>query len=540
MAKDHLFETEQTILDEALADLAQPRYNGNELAPRYGLLATQYQKLLTVTRKIFRISDSQGIMLQRQQTDIQLLLDNANQGFLTFGGDLKVDRQYSAACTKMLGEKIAGVSIVELLGRENESLRITLQQKLRQLFDGAASDASAKLAQLPAKFQIGDKTIDLESKMIASPLPDGEAVLVMMILTDITEKLQAMDQIRFLNDHDKLTALHNRDYVEAKLPGLEKPELLPFSVIMADMNGLKLVNDVFGHQQGDSFLSAMSNALKSACRPRDIVARWGGDEFVVVMPNTDANECRRVCAAIQQACAERTDLAIPLSAGIGAETQKTGVPRIMEMLRTAEHRMYNDKLIRSRAMRAAIIARLKKLLTERGRGSAGHQERVQKLAVDFIGFLGIPFSTVDQGMLQQLTQLHDIGMTAIPAEIISLPRSLTAGEWEVVKTHSEIGFRMAQSIGEPVLADTILALHERWDGTGYPCGLKADEIPFWARLFGIVDAYDAMTHDRPYKAVVDNNAALAEIAAGQGTQFDPQLANAFLAYMSGSEESQGQ
>ena len=124
MAKDHLFETEQTILDEALADLAQPRYNGNELAPRYGLLATQYQKLLTVTRKIFRISDSQGIMLQRQQTDIQLLLDNANQGFLTFDGDLKVDRQYSAACTKMLGEKIAGVSIVELLGRENESLPV--------------------------------------------------------------------------------------------------------------------------------------------------------------------------------------------------------------------------------------------------------------------------------------------------------------------------------------------------------------------------------------------------------------------------------
>ena len=531
MAEDHLFETEQTILDEALADLAQPRYKGNELQPGYGRLATQYQKLLTVTRKIFHISDSQGIMLQRQQNDIQLLLDNANQGFLTFGDDLKVDRQYSAACTKIFGEKIAGGSIVDLLGGKNESLRIELKQKLQQLFDGSVGDAPIQLAQLPAEFQIGDKTIAAESKVIASSPAGGAPFLVMMILTDVTEKLRAMDQIRFLNDHDKLTALHNRDYVEAKLPGLEKPGLLPFSVIMADMNGLKLVNDMFGHQQGDFCLSAMADALKTACRSQDIIARWGGDEFVVLMPNTDANECRRVCAAIQQACAERTDLAIPLSAGIGSETHKIGTPRIMEMLRFAERRMYNDKLIRSRAMRAAIIARLKKLLAERGSGGPGHQERVKKLALDFIGFLGIPFSTAEQGMLQQLTQLHDVGMTAIPAEIISLPRSLTAGEWEVVKTHSEIGFRMAQSIGEPVLADTILALHERWDGTGYPCGLKADEIPFWARLFGIVDAYDAMTHDRPYKAVVDKNAAMAEIAAGQGTQFDPQLAIEFLAYM---------
>lgn len=536
MAEDHLFETEQTILDGALADLAASSYTGNELLPRYGLLATQYQKLLTVTRKIFHISDSQGEMLQRQQNDIQLLLDNANQGFLTFGDDLKVDRQYSAACTKMFGEKIAGVSIVHLLGRENESLQITLQQKLRQLFDGSAGEAPAKLAQLPAKFQIGDKTISVESKVIASSTAGGAPFLVMMILTDITEKLRAMDQIQFLNDHDKLTTLHNRDYVEANLSGLEKPGFLPFSVIMADMNGLKLVNDVFGHQQGDLFLSAMSEALKAACRSQDIVARWGGDEFVVLMPNTDANECRRVCADIQQACAERTDLAIPLSAGIGAETQNLGVPRILELMRTAEHRMYNDKLIRSKVMRAAIIARLKKLLAERGSGSVGHQERVKKLALAFISFLGIPFSAAEQGMLQQLTQLHDIGMTAIPAEIISLPRSLTAAEWEVVKTHSEIGFRMAQSIGEPVLADTILALHERWDGTGYPCGLTADEIPFWARLFGIVDAYDAMTHDRPYKAVVGKNAALAEIAAGQGTQFDPQLAKAFLAYMGDQKE----
>lgn len=530
-SSENLFEQEQAVLQSAWEDLAQPRFSGNELLSRYESLANHYQKLLTVTKKIFHISDSQGNMLQRQQNDIQLLLDNANQGFLTFGADLKVDRQYSAACARIFEKNIAGVSIVHLLGQENASLQTLLTQTLNQLFDRPLDDETPLLAQLPSTYPVLGKSIHVEIKRIHPHNPANESVLIMMILTDITEKLQAMDQIRYLSFHDKLTGLFNRAYLESMIPELEKSAGTPFSVIMADMNGLKLANDVFGHQQGDLLLAAMSGALTSACRPTDIVCRWGGDEFVVLLPSATKKDCSQLCARIQKACEARSDLAIPLSAGLGAATQDSGLPNIMEMLRSAEHKMYNDKLLKGKLVRNNIAATLINMLISRSGKFAGHQERIKRLAMGFAAFLGLQLDAADQRLLHQLSQLHDIGMVVIPVELLESPRPLTPHEWETVKTHSEIGYRMAQSIGEPALADTILALHERWDGSGYPCGLKEEQIPLWARLFSLVDIYDVLTHDRPYGTAMEKAAALHEIEAGRGSQFDPRLAMSFLEYM---------
>lgn len=527
----NLFEQEQQILQAALADLAQPQFQENELLARYRLLTAHYQKLLSVTKKVFHISDSQGKMLQRQQNDIQILLDNANQGFLTFGGDLKVDRQYSAACESFFGKPIAAQSIVSLLGQDNATLQAQLEQVLQQVFAGPKGEEQAKLAQLPAIFQIGGKSICVECKLIFPPHSGSEPFLVMMILTDITEKLQATTQIRYLSFHDKLTDLYNRAYVETLLPELETAEAMPLSVIMADMNGLKLVNDVFGHHQGDLLLSTMAESLKAVCRPADTVARWGGDEFVLLLPNTGKDECQQLCQRIQAVCDKQTGLPIPLSAGFGMDTKEFGLPGITEMLRAAEHRMYNDKLAKSKQVRSDIVANLKKMLISRGAGSEGHHARTKQLALEFAAYLGIEPSAADRRLLLQLAQLHDIGMIVIPPDMLESPRSLTPSEWEIVRTHSEIGYRLAQSLGESSLADTILAIHECWDGSGYPFGLKGEQIPFWARLFSLVDIYDVLTHDRPYRTALAKQAALSEMATGAGSQFDPGLTKSFLAYM---------
>lgn len=527
---ERLFEAEEEILRQAAADLTDPRYTQETLLPRYSILTAQYEKLLRVTRKIFHISDRQGQVLQRHQIEIQNLLDNANQGFLTFGEDLTVDRQYSAECQRIFGAKIAGEPIDALLAAGDDAWRLRLRTLLREVFALPREAAAKKLLELPENFDVDGKSIRVECKLIEQPGSKAWHTVVMMILTDITERLRAEARINFLSYHDKLTTLYNRAYVEEMVQKLEHAGTVPLSVIMADMNGLKLVNDVFGHQEGDRMLRGAAQALSAHCRGSDIVARWGGDEFVILLPGADQESCARVCARIQAACAEIDDGAIPLSLAVGAATKESGSIWFAEMLSIAENRMYNDKLLKSREVRRAIVEKLEAQLAERCGENFGHAERVGALAVEFAAHLD-QAGEVEARLLKRLAQLHDVGKVAIPAAILGSERALTLSEWDIVKSHSEIGYRMVQSIGEPEAAELILALRERWDGSGYPCGLKGEDIPQLARLFAIVDVYDTITHERPYRRAMDAAAALREIGENAGTQFDPRLAQAFVVYM---------
>lgn len=528
---ERLFEAEEEILRQAADDLAEPRFSQSELLPRYAALTAQYEKLLRVTRKIFHISDKQGQVLQRHQIEIQNLLDNANQGFFTFDRHLTVDRRYSAECKRIFGAKIAGEPVAALLSAGDAERRAHLASFFASVFELPREEAAAKLRQLPERFDLHDKSVRVECKLIEQPGKKAWRTVVMMILTDITAHLKAQERINYLSYHDKLTSLYNRAYVEELVPKLEYMDALPLSVVMADMNGLKLVNDVFGHQEGDKMLREAARVLRAHCRDSDVVARWGGDEFVILLPRTDAENCARVCARIQEACAEVKAGVIPLSLAAGAATKRSGGIWFAEMLSIAENRMYNDKLLKSREVRKSIIDKLEARLSAHCGENPGHMERVGALATAFALHLGRGEDSVEVKLLQRLAQLHDIGKVAVPAAILGSCRALTLSEWDIVKSHSEIGYRMVQSIGEPETADLVLALRERWDGSGYPCGLQGEAIPVLARLFSVVDAYDTITHDRAYKRALDAQAALQEIERGGGTQFDPQLATQFVDFM---------
>jgi diguanylate cyclase (GGDEF)-like protein len=527
-----LFKDERAALQAALADLADERYYGNQLLPRYKLLAVNYHKLLRITQKIFHISDWQAKSLQQHQNEIQNLLDNANQGFLTFGRDLKVDQQYSGECVKIFGGKIAGMPIGELLGQGKDVHFEAIAEKLRQVFSLPENEGENILHQLSSVVRIVDKDIQIEYKRISPSDNAVESSLIMMVSTDITEKMRADAQIRYLSFHDKLTTLYNRAYVEMVLPDLGKAGKLPLSIMMIDLNGLKLVNDVFGHEQGDQLLIAMAKVLTQSCRETDVVFRWGGDEFLILLPNTDHSECVKVCERIRLACAEEAGRSIPLlSAAIGTATQNEEVVHLSELFSVAEHRMYNDKLVESRKVRQNIITNMEGMLHDRCFENIGHSERIQRLAVDFAIDLGLNSDAPEMKLLSQLAILHDIGKVAIPKEILGKTGPLRPSDWEIIRSHSDIGYRMAQSIGELALADIILALHERWDGGGYPCKLQGDQIPFLARLFSIVDVYDVVTHDRPYNTAMDEDCALQEIAFAGGSQFDPEFADRFVEFM---------
>ncbi len=343
---------------------------------------------------------------------------------------------------------------------------------------------------------------------------------------DVTERKKAEEQITYLTFHDKVTGLYNRTYFEEELRRLDTERELPISLIMGDVNNLKLVNDAFGHREGDKLLLRIAAILKSSCRDGDIVARWGGDEFVILLPRAAYGVAADIARRIRRCCGESKRGLVQPTIALGIASKDEANHNINAILKKAEDRMYRTKLIENKSGRSAIISSFVKTLRERSHETGQHTQRLRKLVLEVGRALQLPDSQLDE--LSLLAALHDIGKIGIPDDILLKPGPLSAKEWRVMLKHSEIGYRIAQSFGALApIADAILAHHERWDGSGYPQGLKRDAVPLISRILAIVDAYDVMVHGRPYQRPVSHLKALDELKRHAGTQFDPELVTVF-------------
>ncbi|UMZ74670.1 PocR ligand-binding domain-containing protein [Natranaerofaba carboxydovora] len=344
------------------------------------------------------------------------------------------------------------------------------------------------------------------------------------------ERKWAEERIRYLSFHDKLTGLYNRSYMEEKMQELNynnNDEIQSISIVMADLNGLKLVNDTFGHLVGDEMLKKIANILIESCHEGNIIARWGGDEFVILLPQTQEEEARDICKKINDNCKEVYIKDIPISVTLGAATRNNTTKSLLEVLKEAENDMYKQKLAESRSTRSAILNTLLKTLEEKSYETEAHALRMQKAALKIGEKLGLSDSELRR--LKLAIILHDIGKINISESILTKEGPLTEEEWETMKEHPEIGYRIACATQEfSHVAEDILSHHERFDGKGYPRGLKAKEIPLLARITAIVDAYEVMTNGRPYKKPMLHQEIIAEFKRCAGTQFDPELVEVFL------------
>jgi PAS domain S-box/diguanylate cyclase (GGDEF) domain len=348
-----------------------------------------------------------------------------------------------------------------------------------------------------------------------------------LMLDDITRRKLAEEQLIYYSYHDQLTGLYNRRFYEEEIGKLDKKEKLPLSIIVGDVNGFKLFNDAFGHRQGDLLLKRSAEIIRSACRPDDIVILWGGDEFVILLPSTDLEEAAMLAGRIREECFGELVNEVGINISFGWDEKKDPEQNIQEIMKNAEDQMYKNKIVESEGLRGDIIKTVIHTLHEKSPREEKHSQRVSSISQS-IG-KALQLTELELNKLKAVGLLHDIGKIGIEGSILDKEGSLTQIEFEEIKKHPDIGYRILNASADmKELAEITLSHHERWDGKGYPNGLKGPEIPVLSRIVSIADSYDAMTSDRPYRKALPKEEAIRRIIENSGTQFDEQIAKTFI------------
>ncbi len=349
------------------------------------------------------------------------------------------------------------------------------------------------------------------------------------LIIDITESKNRELRISYMNSHDILTGLFNRMHFMNEMQRHDIKNCLPLSIIIGDINGVRLVNNAFGTKRGDKLLLSISHLIKQNCREKDIVARIGGDDFAILMPNTDNETASEIADKIISDCEKLSKKPLKklvfTNISLGYATKNKMTEDIHQIFRDAEDLMFKRKLLERKSSHGDILAAILVSLFAKSEETEEHAQRLFELSKKIGAHFNLKAKDFD--LLQLFTLLHDVGKIGIDDNVLKKPGKLTDKEWVEMRKHPEIGYKIAISSPElEPIADLIYTHHEHYDGKGYPQGLKGEEIPLLSRILSIADAFDAITHDRVYRKAASVEEALAEINRCSGTQFDPKAVEA--------------
>ena len=483
--------------------------------------------------------------IQRKETQDKLSFERNKylQTLISIGdGVMVVDKDGRVEMLNGIAERLTGWSLSEAVGipygqvfvLEGERGAPPLKDCIAEVF------TSGKIQEMENHITLVSRTGArhvLEDS--AAPIRDdsGATVGVVLVFRDVTDRKKQQREIEYLSFHDSLTGLYNRRFFEEELQRLNTTRNLPISVIMGDVNGLKLTNDIFGHAWGDLLLQKLSQVMKRVCRADDIIARWGGDEFVVLLPKTGLSEAQQIMERIRTEFSKEQIKALSGSVSLGANTVQTLSENIMEALNRAEEKMYLAKTLERSRFKSCAINTIIRTLHESSAGERRHSANVRNLCADMGRLLALP--AVELKKLTHAGYLHDIGKIVLAPKLLHRQTQLTDKEEAEIRKHPTIGYRILNFFDDTLdLAEIVLAHHEHWDGSGYPKGLKGEEIPLSARIISIAEVYDRVLYEVSDSEPGSRDDALQVILQKAGKNFDPALVRLFAQMLSSVKEPQ--
>ena len=405
----------------------------------------------------------------------------------------------------------------------------------------------------------------VEARLTTVPIVVDDAVIgIYAVAEDVTERkalesereaLLTQTEVLLADaleraDHDPLTGLINHRAFHKRLEEQSEAarrEGRPLGLLLLDLNDFKFFNDAYGHLAGDDVLRRVAEALRAVCRAGDVLARFGGDEFALLMPGAGPDEAARAAGLLRQSVARvgyrppGHDTPIPLRLSIGTACAPTDGSGRVALLEAADARLRvaqsggDDEGQAMRLRRGltrsvegfSMLDALVTAVDNKDRYTRRHSEDVLAYSVCIARALGMDAQT--QHVVEVAALLHDVGKIGVPDAILRKPGRLTDDEFAAVKQHPLMGSAIVGAVpGFDETLDAVRHHHERWDGEGYPFGLCGAEIPLLARLMAVADAYSAMTTDRPYRKGMEPARARRLLEEGAGTQWDPACVAAFL------------
>ena len=373
----------------------------------------------------------------------------------------------------------------------------------------------------------------IEWRYFAAFNNQDKAVSYYSVGVDVTEKEEAMSEIKHLAYHDYLTGIYNRRFFDESFAAMNHEGNRPLAVIVGDINGLKLINDNFGHAAGDELIKAAVNNIRTVIQDQYILARTGGDEFAILLPQSSESAVNQLTNQLEEELELYTELPMPnkkevyLSVTFGYGIQSEQVNSLDELVRQAENHIYRRKTYNDKSMRSHMIVAMMNTLFQKSEREERHSQRVSRYCELLAKALSWDVERVNRTRVAG--SLHDIGKIGISENILNKPGRLNRIEWEIMKQHPIKSAKILEGTEEySEIAEIIETHHERIDGTGYPNGLKGEAIPEEAMVIAVADAYDAMTQTRTYRETLTKEEAIAELYRCAGTQFHPKLVDIFV------------